>query len=135
MVNGRTNSFTKGFTGLPDTLVRDLQTAWPFTDLLNVAFTTLQVKEGSGESKSTLADLLTKGFESSRVTLLMDLRGKLGLTCFLGVLLSCLLGALETSLQATLYFRDLLGTSKIVSQRILYLTGLLGPLQTGLHAT
>ena len=144
LMAGLTILLTKGFTGLADTLLRDLQTAWVFTDLLDVIFTTLQVREGSGESKATLADFLTKEFESSRVTLLIDLRGKLGLTCLLGTLLTglqvnlnfpSLLGALETGLQATLDFRDLLGTSKIVSQRTLYLTGLLGPLQTSLHAT
>ena len=144
LMAGLTILLTKGFIGLADTLLRDLQTAWVFTDLLDVIFTTLQVREGSGESKTTLADFLTKEFKSSRVTLLIDLRGKLGLTCLLGTLLTglqvnlnfpSLLGALETGLQATLDFRDLLGTSKIVSQRTLYLTGLLGPLQTSLHAT
>ena len=105
--------------GLKDTFVRDLQTS-VFTDLPDVVFTTLQVREGSRDSNTRLTDFLKKEFQSSRVPLLICLWGKLGLTCLLVTLITDLpanldfsssLGPLETGLQPTLDFRDLLGTS------------------------
>ena len=45
MVSGRTNIFTKGFTGLTDTFVRNLPTAGAFTILLDVTFTSLHKKD------------------------------------------------------------------------------------------
>ena len=112
---------TKGSIGLTDTLVRNLQTAWAFidfldklligsettigsTDLLDVVFKSLQVREGSEESETKTGIFTYKTFESLRVTLWISLRETLGLTCLPGTLI--------TVLQVNLDFKSLLGTFK-----------------------
>ena len=85
-----------------------LGTVTGITDLLDVVFTSLQVKKASRESETLLADLLKKEFEILRLNLLIGLPRRLGLTGLQGLLLAglqvnlefiSLLGILETGLQ------------------------------------